>query len=90
MLIFPVAYTLYMSFHAWQGNPMRPAVWMGIDNYIRMLTSDDRYWNAVSNTFYFTFAAVTAQIGSGHPHCPAPQQGLSRSQAGPGSYHAAP
>jgi multiple sugar transport system permease protein len=61
MLIFPVAYTLYMSFHAWQGNPMRPAVWMGIDNYIRMLTSDDRYWNAVLNTFYFTFAAVTAQ-----------------------------
>jgi multiple sugar transport system permease protein len=61
MLAYPVGYTLYMSFHEWSGSPMRPPRWMGFDNYIRMLMSDTRYWNALRVTAIYTGGALVVQ-----------------------------
>jgi multiple sugar transport system permease protein len=61
MLAYPVGYTLYMSFHDWSGSPMRPPQWLGIENYIRMLTSDSRYVNALRVTAIYTGGALVVQ-----------------------------
>jgi multiple sugar transport system permease protein len=36
--------------------------WVGVDNYVRMFTSDQRYWTSVRVTFYYIFTAVPLRL----------------------------
>jgi multiple sugar transport system permease protein len=45
--VLPLGWNLVLSFQAW--SPLRPAVWVGLDNYEEMLT-DDVFWQALWNT----------------------------------------
>jgi multiple sugar transport system permease protein len=36
--------------------------WIGIDNYVRMFTSDLRYWKSVRATFFYIFTAVPLRL----------------------------
>src|SRR5690606_1901044 len=62
MIIFPVAYTLYLSLHEWSGSAIRPPQWVGLDNYVELLTRDQRFWDSVVRTFQFTIAAVAIEL----------------------------
>ena len=55
--ILPLAWNMVLSFQAW--SPMRPAVWIGLDNYEEMLT-DEVFWQALWNTIYLIAAAPIA------------------------------
>lgn len=47
----PALFTGYLSFHKWSVlNPAKPAV--GFHNY-RLLWNDEKFWNAMGNTFYY-------------------------------------
>src|SRR5690606_25201621 len=59
MLAFPVAYTIYLSFHEWSGG-VRPPLGVGLDNLTRAL-SDSRCWGSVGRTVYFVVLAVGLQ-----------------------------
>jgi multiple sugar transport system permease protein len=57
MMVFPIVYTLRISFYEWSMSATTPPKWVGLSNYMALLT-ESRFWHAVSNTFYFTFAAL--------------------------------
>jgi multiple sugar transport system permease protein len=60
MMAFPVAYTVYLSFHEWFGGIQVPPDFAGLSNFQR-LAGDSRFWSALGRTFLFTGAAVTFQ-----------------------------
>jgi multiple sugar transport system permease protein len=57
MMVFPIIYTLRISFYEWSMSATTPPKWVGISNY-SALFADGRFWHAVGSTFYFTFAAL--------------------------------
>jgi len=54
-LAYPIWYTLRLSFTRYGG--FGDPLWIGLDNYRRML-NDDLFWTSVWNTAYYTFLAV--------------------------------
>jgi multiple sugar transport system permease protein len=58
--IYPALYALYLSFH--RKLPIFGiSRFAGLDNY-RFLISDERFWNAVRNTIYFTVTSVALEL----------------------------
>ncbi len=62
MIVFPVVYTLYLSFHEWSGSAVRAPTPVGLGNYVGFLTHDPRFSAAVVRTFQFTFFAVGIEL----------------------------
>ncbi|CAG7654513.1 Melibiose/raffinose/stachyose import permease protein MelD [Paenibacillus allorhizosphaerae] len=60
MMVFPILYTLRISFYEWSMSATTPPKWVGLSNYIDLF-KDGRFWHAVTSTFYFTFAAIIMQ-----------------------------
>src|SRR5216683_275423 len=46
--ILPLGWNVVLSFEAW--SPLKPAVFIGLDNYQEMFTDDDVFWQALWNT----------------------------------------
>ncbi|WP_091173565.1 carbohydrate ABC transporter permease [Paenibacillus sp. 1_12] len=57
MMVFPIVYTLRISFYEWSMSATTPPKWVGLSNYSALL-AESRFWESVGNTFYFTFAAL--------------------------------
>ncbi|RJE90919.1 sugar ABC transporter permease [Paenibacillus sp. 1011MAR3C5] len=60
MMVFPILYTFRISFYEWSMSSTTPPKWVGLDNYIALLT-DARFWVTVKQTFVFTFGALIVQ-----------------------------
>lgn len=58
--IFPMAMSLYMSFTDY--DMLSTPSWIGLDNYIHMFTSDDKFLQALKVTFFYTFTAVPGRL----------------------------
>lgn len=56
-LVVPILFSLYLSFHDWNGPNFQDAPFIGLDHY-RFLRGDTRFWNAMENTAYYTALAV--------------------------------
>jgi multiple sugar transport system permease protein len=56
--ILPLGWNVLLSFEAW--SPMRPAVFIGLDNYQEMLFDDEVFWQALWNT---VLVILSAPIG---------------------------
>ncbi|CAH1650330.1 MAG: sugar ABC transporter permease [Chelatococcus sp.] len=52
--ILPLAWNVVLSFQAW--SPLRPAIWIGLENYDEMLT-DEVFWQSLLNTLYIIGSA---------------------------------
>lgn len=61
MMLFPIIYTVRISFFEWSMSATTPPKWVGLDNYYALL-QDERFWHAVSSTFYFTIVALAAEV----------------------------
>ncbi len=61
LMVYPLGYTIWMGFHEWFASSIVPPKFVGLDNYVRILSADPRFWNAFWLTFYFTFLAITVQ-----------------------------
>ena len=61
MMAFPVAYTLYLSFTNWTPTVSGVPKLIGLQNYIKLLTEDERFRNAFVRTLVFTTAGVSVQ-----------------------------
>lgn len=57
---FPVAYTIYLSFHKWFVSSVTPPTWIGLQNYV-LLFKDERFLNSVLHTAEFTGVAIVLQ-----------------------------
>ena len=60
LMIFPVCYTLFISFTDWTLTSGRPMRFVGLASYLSVLR-DVRFYSAVWRTFAFTFGAVAAE-----------------------------
>src|SRR5512145_2851052 len=61
LMVFPVLYTLFLSFTNWNLTSGMPAKIVGFDSYLRVLT-EPRFLDAVARTFYFTVFAVIVEV----------------------------
>lgn len=61
IMVYPLAYTVWMGLHEWYASSRVPPEFVGLDNYVRIFTNDSRFWNAFRLTFYFSGLAVTVQ-----------------------------
>nr|MCU0906527.1 hypothetical protein [Paracoccaceae bacterium] len=64
MNIFPLLWSLGLSFFAYQSN-QQSIRFVGLNNYVRVLTNDiaaEANWNALVNTGLFVVLTVTAQM----------------------------
>ncbi|MBF6174354.1 carbohydrate ABC transporter permease [Nocardia blacklockiae] len=59
-LLFPLAFSLYLSFHHW--NMFDPPEFVGAQNYRRLFTGDRLFYIALVNTLIFTVATVVPTI----------------------------
>ncbi|MBE2237851.1 MAG: sugar ABC transporter permease [Caldilineaceae bacterium] len=50
--VIPIIASFYFSFTTY--SVLQPPRWIGLDNYISMLTSDRLFWLALGNTLYYT------------------------------------
>lgn len=63
VLIYPIAQSFWYSLHDWnlsQSPELGPFV--GLDNYIRLMTSDPEFWDSVRVSAVFSFFSVTVTI----------------------------
>jgi len=61
MMAFPIVYTLYLSFTNWTPTSLGSPKWIGLANYIKLLTADERFMNALGRTLLFTIVGVGVQ-----------------------------
>ncbi|WP_280263473.1 carbohydrate ABC transporter permease [Nocardia wallacei] len=59
-LLFPLAFSLYLSFHHW--NMFSPPEFVGMSNYRRLFAGDPLFYTALRNTLFFTTVTVGATL----------------------------
>lgn len=65
MAIFPLTWSLRLSFTKWLATIMENPEWTGITNFRDILFKDPRFWSAFWFTVRFVFLAVVIQLGIG-------------------------
>ncbi|MDP3179161.1 MAG: sugar ABC transporter permease [Spirochaetaceae bacterium] len=60
MMLFPIAYTLFLSFTNWNLTSGMPLKVVGLRSYVRVL-AEPRFLEAVGRTFLFTALAIAAE-----------------------------
>jgi len=65
MAIFPLTWSLRLSFTKWLATIMENPEWTGLTNFRDILLRDPRFWSALWFTVRFVFLAVVIQLGIG-------------------------
>lgn len=60
--IFPLLMDLWLMFQSWELTTSFPAQFVGLDNFVRILTQDPRFWNAMTNTGILVVLGVGLQV----------------------------
>src|ERR687894_1120715 len=58
----PVLYVAWLGFYDWTLTSARPSTFVGLDNYVNLLTRDTRFRNGVWATVVFTVVSVAIQM----------------------------
>src|SRR5512136_20783 len=58
LILFPLAFNLYMSLHSWFVSSTTPPAFVGVKNFVEIFGKDARFWNAVWITVKFTAIGV--------------------------------
>lgn len=58
--VFPLVFTLYLSFHKW--DILGATEFVGLKNYIQLITNDPLFWKSVGNTFSIWFISTIPQL----------------------------
>jgi len=61
MMVFPVLYTFWLSFHEWFASSPKGPAFVGLENYAKLILTDPRFQGAFLRTFVFTLLAVGLQ-----------------------------
>jgi len=59
VIVFPWAFTVWMSAHRWTLGQSQSFI--GFDNFVRLAT-DQRFWDSLVNTLYYTTLSVVAPV----------------------------
>lgn len=58
--LLPIGYSAYISLTDWDS--LTPPRWVGLGNYIYLLTQDRFFYTSLFNTFYFAFGAIVIGV----------------------------
>lgn len=61
MMLFPITYTVWISFYEWSMSAVTPPRFVGLANYVELF-EDEQFLDSVINTFYFTFVALVIEV----------------------------
>lgn len=62
LIIFPLAWTLYLSLTDSQGSVRAASEFIGLENYLTVLSDVERFWPAVGRTLTFTGVALVCEV----------------------------
>ena len=62
LIIFPLAWTLYLSLTDSQGSVRAASEFVGLENYLTVLSDVERFWPAVGRTLSFTGVALVCEV----------------------------
>ena len=62
LIIFPLAWTLYLSLTDSQGSVRAASEFVGLENYLTVLSDVERFWPAVGRTLTFTGVALVCEV----------------------------
>lgn len=62
-LAYPIFDAVRLSFYKWNGFVTSPAVYVGLDNYRWLLTSDPVFWRALRNTVVWVVLSLIVPVG---------------------------
>src|SRR5262249_18500291 len=65
LMVFPLAYTAYLSLHQWYASSVLGPELVWFKNYADLFARDERFWPTFRVTCYFTIGAVTLTLGLG-------------------------
>ncbi len=60
--IFPLLYTLWLTVQQWELTINAPPQFVGAQNFVKVLTGDPRFWNAIKNTGFLVVVGVGIQL----------------------------
>jgi ABC-type sugar transport system permease subunit len=63
-IVYPVAYSVWLSFHEWSGYTPAWGAFVGLDNY-RALATDEVFWQATKNSIVFVLVRTPLEVGIG-------------------------
>jgi ABC-type sugar transport system permease subunit len=63
-LLYPIGYSLWLSFHEWNGYTPRWGPFVGLANYLA-LVRDDVFWKATWNSIVFVIVRTPLEVGLG-------------------------
>lgn len=58
--LFPILFSIYLSFHAWDG--LGEMKYVGLRNFRNLLANDPDFWKSVGNTFVIWFLSTLPQL----------------------------
>jgi len=61
LMVFPILYTLYLSFTSWNLTSGMDPSFVGLNSYLRVF-SEPRFLHAIGRTFSFTASAVAIEV----------------------------
>ncbi len=62
MIVFPVGWTLYLSVTDASGSVRAASDFVGLQNYLTVLSDTERFWPAVGRTVFFTVGALSIEM----------------------------
>jgi multiple sugar transport system permease protein len=62
LIVFPLVWTLYLSLTDSQGSVRAATDFIGLQNYLTVLTDTQRFWPAVGRTMTFTGVALVCEV----------------------------
>ncbi|OOP64929.1 ABC transporter permease [Arthrobacter sp. SRS-W-1-2016] len=62
LIVFPLAWTLYLSLTDSQGSVRSASEFVGLQNYVTVLADAERFWPAVGRTLSFTGVALACEV----------------------------
>lgn len=63
-LVYPIVYSLWLSFHQWNGYQTDWGAFVGLDNYLS-LAVDEVFWKAAVNSILFVLWRTPLEVGLG-------------------------
>lgn len=63
-IVFPICYSLWLSFHEWNGYQLEWGPFVGLDNYLS-LAGDEVFWKAAINSVLFVAVRTPLEVGLG-------------------------
>src|SRR3954470_17521990 len=59
-LLGPMISSIYLSMTDWDS--FTPPKWVGLDNYVKLLTEDPVFWKALGNTLHYAAISVPLSL----------------------------